>query len=467
MSNTEAIMWAVEKDPALRSDFCNLTLLEYAPTEDRLRYTAERAVAAIPRLAQRVVGAPLRIAPPAFSDDPTFDLAAHVHRVAIPGNRKGGLSGAAGHRALLDLCGYLAEQPFDRARPLWDFTLIDGLPDGRAALLQKVHHTITDGVGGLRLSLAFVDFEPDAPMTALPPLPTTASFDAGQPRDTPLRATRTAMFDATARNLGLARRMMAETTHALTHPNELPTRAADAAGLFRSLQRQLLNTEPARSDVMHNRSLTRHFETYGLSLPAVQSAAHKLGGSVNDVYVTGLAGALGRYHERFGSTVDELRLAMPVSTRDEGDEAANRFVPARLVVPIQPAADLPKLFELVREQLSAARGESAIGVAEGLAGLITGLPTAFLVAMTRAQTRTTDFAATNLRGAPMPLYIGGARVVANYPFGPRTGTALNATVLSYCDDLNFGLNIDPAAITDIDALMTDIADVFDDLLGVA
>ena len=87
--------------------------------------------------------------------------------------------------------------------------------------------------------------------------------------------------------------------------------------------------------------------------------------------------------------------------------------------------------------------------------------------MTRAQTRTTDFAATNLRGSPVPLYIAGARVIASYPFGPRTGTALNATVLSYCDELHLGLNIDPAAVTDVDAFMTDVADSFDALLGIA
>jgi len=161
-----------------------------------------------------------------------------------------------------------------------------------------------------------------------------------------------------------------------------------------------------------------------------------------------------------------LRLAMPISTRARGDDAANKFVPARLVVPIQTADDPAELFERVRERISATRGETAIGAAEGLAVLVTGLPTALLVAMTRAQTRTTDFAATNLRGSPLPLYIAGAPMVANYPFGPRTGTALNATVLSYCDDLNVGLNIDPAAIKDIGAFMADLATSFDTLLGV-
>jgi diacylglycerol O-acyltransferase len=151
MSDTEAIMWAVEKDPALRSDFCNLTLLDERPTDERLRASLARALNAIPRLRQRVVAAPLRLVPPAFADDPTLDAESHVRIVGAPP--------PSDVRAVLDLCGSLAEPPLDRARPLWEFTLIDGMEGGRAALLQKVHHTITDGEGALRLSLALVDFE--------------------------------------------------------------------------------------------------------------------------------------------------------------------------------------------------------------------------------------------------------------------------------------------------------------------
>src|SRR5690349_22835837 len=259
MSDTEAIMWAVEKDPALRSDFCNLTILESLPTDERMQNTMARALAAIPRLGQRVVGAPLRIVPPAFADDPTLDLSAHVRRVALPGD--------GSDRALLDLCGALAEQPLDRARPLWEFTLIEGLDGGRAALLQKIHHTITDGVGGLKLSLAFVDFEADA----APPPPHRIHDDAPDhdgPHDTPARVTRTAIADLAVRNTRVASNLVRGAGRFLTQPSQLPARAADAARLVRSLQRQVLTTEPARSDVMHARSLTRHFETHALSLPA-------------------------------------------------------------------------------------------------------------------------------------------------------------------------------------------------------
>jgi|tagenome__1003787_1003787.scaffolds.fasta_scaffold20876390_2 diacylglycerol O-acyltransferase len=462
MSDTEAIMWAVEKDPALRSDFCNLTILEGMPEEARVLRTLDRAVAAIPRLRQRVVSAPLRIVPPAFADDPTLDLTAHIRRVALPAGDP--------HRALLDLCASLAEQPLDRARPLWEFTLIEGLPDGRVALLQKVHHTITDGVGGLRLSLAFVDFapdEPDAPRAEPTAQPAAVTDDAEFEHGTTLQATRTAVVDATARGIGLAKHAVGGTARLVTHPIRIPGRAIDSVRVVHSLRRQLFNRGTARSDVMRGRSLTRHFETHTLALPAVQATARKLGGSINDVYVTGLAAALGRYHARMGSEVRALRLAMPISTRNRNDEAANRFVPARVVIPIQPDDDPRTLFAGVRDRLDAAKNESAIGAAEGLAVVLTPLPTAFLVAMTRAQARTTDFAATNLRGSPIPLYIAGERVIANYPFGPRTNTALNATMLSYGDELNLGLNIDPAAVSDIDGLMRDIALAFDELLGIA
>ena len=87
MSDTEAIMWAVEKDPALRSDYCNLTFLDHRPTDARLRATMRRALDAIPRLGQRVIGAPLRIVPPEFADDPTLDLEAHMRVVAVPSGR--------------------------------------------------------------------------------------------------------------------------------------------------------------------------------------------------------------------------------------------------------------------------------------------------------------------------------------------------------------------------------------------
>ena len=251
-----------------------------------------------------------------------------------------------------------------------------------------------------------------------------------------------------------------------THPTKVPRRASEAVRLVSSLRRQTLVAEPARSDLFTGRSLRRYFTTARLPLARMRAAAERLGGSVNDVFVTGLASALGRYHEAHGSTVDELRLAMPVSTRVHGDVAsANRFAPARVLVPIQPAHDPTTLFADIHERLEVAKHESALAAVEGLTGLVSGLPTSMLVAFTRTQTRTIDFAASNLRGSAVPLYLSGAQILSSYPFGPRTGTALNVTLLSYVDEALLGFNIDPAAITDPSAFMRDVGDAFADIIA--
>jgi WS/DGAT/MGAT family acyltransferase len=453
MSDTEAIMWAVEKDPALRSDFCNLTLLDERPTDERLRASLARALDAIPRLRQRVVAAPLRLVPPAFEDDPTLDAESHVRVVGAPP------PGDA--RSVLDLCGSLAEPPLDRARPLWEFTLIDGMADGRAALFQKVHHTITDGEGALRLSLALVDFERDPEHSA----PTGEPLPRAAAPTTPLQVTKQAVGDATARGLGAVRGAFGEAAHVVAHPTELPARAQGTVELVESLHRLAFVNGSARSDVMSGRSLRRYFEVFELPLAGLRGAATTLGGSVNDAYVTGLAGAFGRLHERLGSNVEELRVAIPVSTRTRGDRTStNAFAPARALVPIQPAHDLGALFKGVHERLEPVKHESALGAVGSLAVFASLLPTSVLVAVTRSQTRTIDFAASNLRGSPVPLFLAGSRILANYPFGPRTGSAVNVTLLSYGDDVHLGLNIDPAAIADPRAFMNDLDAAYRELL---
>ena len=407
-----------------------------------------------PRLRQRVVSPPLRIAPPEFTEDPGLDLEYHVRRIAVPS--------PGDMRAVLDVCERLAEGSLDRSRPLWEFTLIDGLADGQAALLQKVHHTISDGVGALKLSLALLDFEPDpGPDRGADPEagiePEAATPEA---RTSPFDVLGAALRDATLRGAGTVRAVAGVTADVLVHPAQLPARAHASVNIVRSLGRQGFVADRARSDLTAARSLQRHFETLRVSLPALKQFSGARGGSVNDAYVTALCAALGRYHVRNGSAVTELRLAMPVSTRGREDAAANRFAPARVVVPIQPTDDLDALFADIHQRLATTKEEPALGAIEGLAGLATLLPTALLVAFTRNQARTIDFAASNLRGSPVPLYLAGSQIVANYPFGPRAGAALNVTTLGYSDALDIGINLDPAALPDTDGLMLDLRSAF-------
>ncbi|MGZ6979839.1 MAG: wax ester/triacylglycerol synthase domain-containing protein [Acidimicrobiia bacterium] len=466
MSPSEAIMWAAEKDPALRSDFSNLTLLDRVPDADRLRAKVEQALVSLPRLAERVVTPPLRIAPPEWRPDPTLDLDYHLRRVALP--QSGSL------RNLLDVAATLSATPLDRSRPLWEFTLIEGLAEGRAALLQRVHHAVTDGVGGLKLSLSLVDFErepvPDVHDTVKELADNERTrqlhdmIDDPLERDSPLGVLRDAIEFAWQRNIDLARRGVAVGAGIALHPTAMPKRAQDAVGMATSLRRQVLVAGRAKSRLLATRSLGRRYDVFSIGLEDTRAAAHALGGSINDVFVTGVAGALGLYHDRLGIPVDDLRMAMAVSTRSGHDTAGNQFVPTRVVVPVTPKEPAAR-FNLVKDKITNVRHEPALAAADTFAGLAAGLPTSVIVGLLRNQTRSVDFATSNLRGSPIDLYLGGARILASYPLGPRSGCAINVTALSYCGDLCLGIHSDPAAVTDPEAFVECLRESFDALLA--
>jgi WS/DGAT/MGAT family acyltransferase len=467
MSPSEAIMWSAEKDPALRSDFCNLTILDRVPDMGRLRDKVEQALGSLPRLAERVVTPPLRIAPPEWRPDPTIDLDYHLRRVALPA--------PGSMRDLLDLTAAITAPPLDRSRPLWEFTLIEGLADGRAALLQRLHHTITDGVGGLKLSLSLVDLEREPTPNDLDTVRDLAEEEQGRAlhealedpvdRDSPLGVLRDALDYAVTANMGLVRSVAASGADLALHPTTAPRRVQDALGLLASLRRQVLVSGGPCSPLLATRSIGRRYDMFTVGLEECRSTAHALGGTINDVFVTGVTGALGLYHHRFGSQVDELRMAMAVSTRaGDGREGSNQFVPTRVLVPITPKEPTVR-FDVVRDRVSNLRHEPALAAADGFAALAAGLPTSMIVGLLRSQTRTTDFATSNLRGSPVELYIGGAGIVGSYPMGPRSGCAVNVTALSYCGDLCCGIHSDPAAITDPEAFVACLDESFGALLA--
>src|SRR5437763_11118411 len=174
MNDAEAIMWAVESDPFLRTDFTNITLLASPPDPARLRAGLEHAIRVFPPLRQRVARPPLGLAPPQWADDPDFDIRYHLRRLSLP--PPGDL------RQLLDLAAQLAAMPLDRARPLWELTVVEGLAGGRAAVLQRLHHTLTDGVGGMKLLRSLLERTGPPPGTAQRP-PVRAAGRPGPPPD--------------------------------------------------------------------------------------------------------------------------------------------------------------------------------------------------------------------------------------------------------------------------------------------
>ena len=155
MSEQDALFWNLESEPLLRSTTAAITLLDAAPKRELLRARMQQAVADIPRLRQRVVELPGFVSRPIWVRDPYFDLDYHLRWVRAPG--------AGSLESVFDLAAVQAMTSFDRTRPLWEFMVVEGLDGGRAAVIQKLHHAVTDGVGGMLLMDRVYDREPDRP----------------------------------------------------------------------------------------------------------------------------------------------------------------------------------------------------------------------------------------------------------------------------------------------------------------
>lgn len=455
MSDLEALMWTLEADPHLSSNFANITFFDRLPDVDRLRSRLQRASRAVPRLRRRVVPG-LGLLAPAWAEDPDFDVDNHLRLVTLPDG-----STEADARALAT---DLALRPFDDTRPLWEFTVIDGLPDGRAAMVQKMHHTITDGEGGIRMSVEFIDMErnPAEP----PPLDDPAPAPAGQPLALDLVSTLWRTAGDAVRSA--QDRASAAVEHVL-HPAQLASVLAElpseSAATVRSIVRQYGVTGSYQSPLWTERSLQRSLEVFDVPLDAVKDAAHALGGSVNDLFVAAAAGGAGAYHRDRGHEAGDLRMNMPVSTRTNRASGGNSFAPSRVLVPVD--ADPRQRFSAIHDRLTVAKTERSMGLFSSLAGIGRLVPKPALLRLARQQVMTVDFTTSNVRAAPFDLYIGGALMLGNYPLGPIMGTAWNLTTMSYRGQLNCGLHVDTAAVPEPAALSEAIQASFAELLALA
>ncbi len=435
MSDAEGLMWRLEKDPHLSSTFANVTVLDRRPDFDQLLRRLERATYAIPRLRQRVQPAPVNLTSPLWVEDPNFDLRYHVRHVSLP--KPGSM------RQLLDHASLLAGDAFDRTRPLWQFTVVDGLRGGKSALIQKMHHTIVDGEGGVQLSLQFLDFERDAP--ELPPLDPdliAAAEEKAAAEAVPVDLLRELLNGG----LRVPVTLLKQVKDLLADPTGIPEAGSNAADTVRGVLQQLGETDGARSPLWTARSLQRQMEVLRVPFDATRQAAKRLDGTLNTAFLTAAADAAGRYHREMGAPVDELRSSMAISTRT-ADSGANAFSLARMLV---PTGDMPIAERFTRIQALAheARDAGTSGSVDALAAVAATLPTSVITRLARQQAQTVDFATSNVRGAPVPLYLAGAQILENYPVGPLLGVAYNLTLLSYSGSLDMGVNIDTQAVTD-------------------
>ena len=414
---TDSILWEIERDPVLRSPILVVALLEAEPDPDRLAAAFERAVAAVPRLRQRIRPGRLRIGHE-WQEDPSFSLAHHLRRVRAP------LPGDL--RSVLDLAQPILAGDFDRHRALWEAHLIGGLEGGRAALVLKVHHAATDGVGGVQLAGALFDMAADG---------THVSGDDFAP--VPESRVRR-LFDEAMGALGLAER-------AVRHPGALLSDVARTAGSLAHL------LEPIReplSPLLRGRGLIRHLDVLEVPMVDLERAAHHVGGTVNDAYLAAVARGLAEYHDRHGVRVEALRVTMPISFRHEGDPlGGNRFAPVRFEIPldVDDPADRMRALGAIAHRW---RDDPAIAFTEAIAAGIRLLPPAAASTLLASMFEAVDVDAVNVPGVPMPVWLAGAAIERLYAFAPPTGAALSVTLLSHVGTACIGIEADGAAVGD-------------------
>ncbi len=437
MSDAEGLMWRLEQDPHLSSTFGTVTLLDRAPDFESFRRRMDYVVTAVPRLRQRVVTSPGGLAPPVWDDDPDFDIDRHVRRIACP--RPGTL------RQVLDLAAQFVADPLDRARPLWQFVVVEGMRGGKAAILQKMHHTITDGERGVELSMQFYDLERDAPE----PVPAEPAVPTDRQQARPLTTADT-IAEVIAGSMRLPIGIAKQVRGLLADPTGIPDATSSATRTLRGVVAELSDTLPARSPLWTQRSLHRHLEVASAPLDETKRAAERLGGTLNTAFVTAAAHAAAEYHSEMGAPVESLRATMAISTRSD-DSGSNAFSMARILVPTR-TMPISERFEAIREAALMAREANKSAALETLATVTSVLPGSVITRLAQQQARTIDFATSNVKGAPFPLFTAGAEVIQIYPIGPVIGTAFNLTLLSYRGRLDMGINIDTAAVTEPDRL---------------
>ncbi|MBI3785168.1 MAG: wax ester/triacylglycerol synthase family O-acyltransferase [Deltaproteobacteria bacterium] len=448
MNPTDALFWFMDKIPEMRSTTGALLLLEHAPPRQRIRAAFERICENLPRMRQRVVAVPLALAPPEWVDDPQFDLDYHVRYVAVPA--PGSLDN------LLAEVSPLYATALDAERPLWEAYVAEGLLDGRGAVFVKMHHCVTDGVGGSKLfsELLADRAEPD-------------TVPARRPHRARSTTTAALLWRALLYNVDDALENGASVLDALRtavrHPGDLYSGiqrgVLSAIGMSREL-----TVKRAESPMHFQRSLSRSLAAFEMKVGEIDAVRGPLRATNNDIILTVVSGAMHRWHTSRGSDVHALRAMVPVNLRGAGDaEAGNRLALLALHLPIGEPNPLRRL-RVIQEEMGRVKHDRRATAYPFLARVMTALPLAVAEQVVRQQTRRTNFVCTNVPGPTHTCYLAGEAIERIYVYAPLVGDhPVAIALISYGDVMSVGLDVDPLAMNDLprfrDALQESYAEI--------
>lgn len=440
-------------DANLRSTVVALAILDGPPDWDRLLARLERLTHFVPQLRMRPYFGALGLSAPRLAFDPDFDIDVHAHRYRLPEG--------AGWSELLGEARRMSLTDFDASRPLWEAVVIEGLPNGDAAFLLKLHHSIADGQATVMIALALfelgVDPNPEDPPTPeLPPAEDLGLVDVfvANAGDNVRRSVD--VVSASARTL------LEFAKGTLTDPVDTWTQAAQTVA---SIGRFTSMPDGPLSPVMQGRGTTYRFAAFDLSFADLRAAAKACDASVNDAFMAAVGIGMDAYHRRHGEIVDEIRVNVPISLRgDPGDrsgQASNAVSIARFPLPIAGLTAAERM-QATHALVDRWRHEPALRLADPLAEVSWFVPVPMLAHAAQAS----DVTTSNVPGPPIPLYLAGARMIAAYPLVATIGAAVNITMVTYDGQAFIGISADERAVPDLADLVEDLRGGFAAVTGV-
>jgi WS/DGAT/MGAT family acyltransferase len=421
------------------------------PTHDELVAHVEARLHLVPRYRQRLAFVPFGQGRPVWVDDPHFNTRYHVQHHALPP--------PGSDEQLKHLTGRCFSERLDRNKPLWELWLVEGLRDGRFAILGKTHHALVDGISGVDITTVLFDVAPQ-------PAPTPVPEQPWVPR--PLPSSAQLFADAMLERATVPGEILRGVRSLVTRPRRVAKELLgdlSAVGSFTLPGARSAPPSPLNVPIGPHRRFTWCEE----DLDRVKAIKNALGGTVNDVVLATVAGGLGHYlrahgHPTVGLT---LRAMIPVSVRSDEQRGAlgNQVAAVWASLPVGET-DPAEQLALVRGEMEGLK-ESHQAVGARLLTELTGFaPPTVMAQAARLQARQRYFnlVVTNVPGPQFPLYVLGRRMQAIYPLVPLAQRlALGIAIMSYDGQLAFGLNADYDVLPDVELLATQLAEALDEL----
>jgi diacylglycerol O-acyltransferase / wax synthase len=454
LSGLDSSFLHLEKDGA-HMHVASTTLFEGPPPPYlEFRDHIESRLPLVPRFRQKVRFVPLGQGRPVWVDDPHLNLSYHVRHTALPP--------PGSEEQLRKIASRIFAQQLDRSKPLWEIWLIEGLRGGRFAIVGKTHHCLVDGVSGVDITTVLFDAEREPESPPREPEPWVPQ---PEPNDGHLLA------EALVERAVSPREIVRSARRVLRGPRRAVSRAFESLAAAGSFAWAGIGAPDSPFNVEIGPH--RRFAWVRASLTDLKQVKNELGGTVNDVVLAAVTGALGRYMRARGhSTVGlELRAMVPVSVRTDEQHGALGNQVTAMMAPLPVWCEDPvRRLHLVTETMGDLKQSNQALGASLMTQLADFAPPTLAAQAARLQSRQRFFnlVVTNVPGPQFPLFLMGRRMERVFPMVPLAmRQAVNVGIMSYDGQVNFGLIGDFDAIPDLDDLARELQGSLGELLEAA